>query len=98
MDILERLNVLFSNSGYVLNSSIDGCIQMKSYLAGNPELRLALNEDLVIGKVRFFSYRISDAFSLERIALLHFTNAALMFRFLYLLCCLNREIQQIMEQ
>jgi hypothetical protein len=23
---------------------------MKSYLAGNPELRLALNEELVIGK------------------------------------------------
>jgi AP-4 complex subunit mu-1 len=50
VDILERLNVLFSANGYVLNSTIDGCIQMKSYLAGNPELRLALNEDLVIGK------------------------------------------------
>lgn len=50
VDILERLNVLFSNNGYVLNSTIDGCIQMKSYLAGNPELRLALNEDLGIGK------------------------------------------------
>jgi len=50
VDILERLNVLFSNNGYVLNSTIDGCIQMKSYLAGNPELRLALNEDLVIGR------------------------------------------------
>ena len=50
VDILERLNVLFSNNGYVLNSTIDGCIQMKSYLAGNPQLRLALNEDLVIGK------------------------------------------------
>ena len=50
VDILERLNVLFTNNGYVLNSTIDGCIQMKSYLAGNPELRLALNEDLVIGK------------------------------------------------
>jgi len=50
VDILERLNVVFSNNGYVLNSTIDGCIQMKSYLAGNPELRLALNEDLVIGK------------------------------------------------
>jgi len=50
VDILERLNVLFSNNGYVLNSSIDGCIQMKSYLAGNPELRLALNEDLQIKK------------------------------------------------
>ena len=34
-----------------MNSSIDGCIQMKSFLAGNPELRLSLNEDLVIGKV-----------------------------------------------
>mmetsp|Transcript_67812 Transcript_67812/g.187344 ORF Transcript_67812/g.187344 Transcript_67812/m.187344 type:complete len:359 (-) Transcript_67812:187-1263(-) len=50
VDILERLNVLFSPSGLVLNSTIDGCIQMKSYLSGNPELRLALNEDLVIGK------------------------------------------------
>lgn len=50
VDILERLNILFSNNGYVLNSTIDGCIQMKSYLAGNPQLRLALNEDLVVGK------------------------------------------------
>jgi len=51
VDILERINVLFSPNGYVLNSSVDGCIQMKSYLAGNPELRLALNEDLVIGSL-----------------------------------------------
>jgi len=36
--------------GYILNSTIDGCIQMKSYLSGNPGLRLALNEDLVVGK------------------------------------------------
>jgi len=50
VDILERLSVLFSNNGYVLNSTIDGCIQMKSYLAGNPQLRLALNEDLAIGR------------------------------------------------
>jgi len=50
VDILERLNVLFSANGYVLNSTIDGCIQMKSYLAGSPQLRLALNQDLVIGK------------------------------------------------
>ena len=50
VDILERLNVVFSNNGHVLNSTIDGCIQMKSYLAGNPQLRLALNEDLIVGK------------------------------------------------
>jgi len=50
VDILERLNIVFSSNGYILNSTIDGCIQMKSYLAGNPELRLALNEDLVVGR------------------------------------------------
>lgn len=50
VDIVERLTVLFNASGYVLNSSIDGSILMKSFLSGNPELRLALNEDLVIGK------------------------------------------------
>jgi AP-4 complex subunit mu-1 len=50
VDILERLNIVFSNNGYILNSTIDGCIQMKSYLAGNPELRLALNEDLIVGR------------------------------------------------
>jgi len=62
VDILERLNVLFTNNGYVLNSTIDGCIQMKSYLAGNPELRLALNEDLVIGKDsgRYGSVSVDD--------------------------------------
>lgn len=56
VDILERLNILFSNNGYILNSTIDGCIQMKSYLAGNPELRLALNENLVVGKTNSETY------------------------------------------
>jgi AP-4 complex subunit mu-1 len=50
VDIIERLTVLFNSNGTIVNSSIDGSIQMKSYLSGNPELRLALNEDLVIGK------------------------------------------------
>lgn len=50
VDILERLTVLFNSNGYVLNTNIDGCIQMKSYLSGNPGLRLALNEDLIVGR------------------------------------------------
>lgn len=50
VDIYERLSVSFNANGYILNSAIDGTIQMKSYLAGNPELRLALNEELVVGK------------------------------------------------
>ena len=50
VDILERLTVTFNSTGYIIASEIDGCIQMKSYLSGNPQLRLALNEDLQIGK------------------------------------------------
>merc|ERR1712217_323139 len=48
VDILERITVLMSANGSVMNSAIDGSIQMKSYLAGNPELKLALNEDIQI--------------------------------------------------
>lgn len=48
VDILERITVLMSGNGAVANSAIDGSIQMKSYLMGNPELKLALNEDLNI--------------------------------------------------
>jgi len=48
VDILERITVLMSSNGFVVNSAIDGSIQMKSYLMGNPELKLALNEDIQI--------------------------------------------------
>eukprot|EP01083_Nonionella_stella_P265284 898803_1 len=48
VDIFERISVTFNSNGYALSSSIDGTIQMKSYLSGNPELKLALNEDLII--------------------------------------------------
>ncbi|KAI3706739.1 hypothetical protein L6452_24676 [Arctium lappa] len=50
VDIIEKISVTFSSSGYILTSEIDGTIQMKSYLSGNPEIRLALNEDLNIGR------------------------------------------------
>lgn len=40
--------MLFNASGYLINSSIDGFIQMKSYLHGNPNLKLTLNDDLAM--------------------------------------------------
>ena len=40
----------FNSTGYVINSSIEGCIQMKSYLQGSPEIKLALNENLALGR------------------------------------------------
>lgn len=39
---------MFNQNGQIINSSIDGVIQMKSYLRGNPGLRLVLNDDLSI--------------------------------------------------
>jgi AP-4 complex subunit mu-1 len=49
VDILERLSaVICVDDSRVLSSSIDGAIQLKSYLSGNPLLRICLNEDLII--------------------------------------------------
>jgi AP-4 complex subunit mu-1 len=48
VDVYEKISMIFNASGYVINSSIDGCIQMKSYLHGNPPLKLMLNDDVVM--------------------------------------------------
>ncbi|XP_019175241.1 PREDICTED: AP-4 complex subunit mu-like isoform X2 [Ipomoea nil] len=50
VDVIEKISITFSSSGYILTSEIDGTIQMKSYLTGNPEVRLALNDNLSIGR------------------------------------------------
>lgn len=50
IDLLERLTVLFASNGSVVRAEIDGCIQMKSFLQGAPELRVGLNENLQIGR------------------------------------------------
>lgn len=47
VDVLERLTVVLSADGSVVNASLDGSIQMKSYLDGKYILKLALNEDVV---------------------------------------------------
>lgn len=61
VDVIEKISVTFSASGYILTSEIDGTIQMKSYLTGNPEIRLALNEDLSIGRSGHSSYDYSSS-------------------------------------
>lgn len=61
VDIIEKISVTFSSSGYILTSEIDGTIQMKSYLTGNPEIRLALNEELSIGREGSSAYGYSSS-------------------------------------
>lgn len=48
--------LMWFGQGYILTSEIDGTIQMKSYLSGNPEIRLALNDDLSIGRSQGAAY------------------------------------------
>ncbi|KAL4275999.1 hypothetical protein AHAS_Ahas20G0163300 [Arachis hypogaea] len=55
VDVIGKISVTFNSSGYILTSEIDGTIQMKSYLTGNPEIRLALNDDLSIGRSDYAS-------------------------------------------
>lgn len=47
---VASVQILFNANGMVINAAIDGVIQMKSYLIGNPELRLVLNNDLTVGR------------------------------------------------
>lgn len=49
VDIIEKITVLFNASGSLINFGVDGCIKMKSYLKGNPELKLVLNDEISIG-------------------------------------------------
>ena len=44
IDILERLTVTISATGHVVCSDIDGCIKVRSFLTGNPEIRMSLND------------------------------------------------------
>jgi len=48
VDVIDRISATFNANGQVRTFSIDGSIQMKSYLSGSPELHLALNDELVI--------------------------------------------------
>lgn len=50
VDVVERITCTFNASGYIVSSQIDGAVQIKSYLSGNPPLKIKLNDDLAIGK------------------------------------------------
>jgi len=48
LDVIEKLNLLVSGNGTVLRSEIMGALKMKSFLSGMPELKLGLNDKLVM--------------------------------------------------
>lgn len=48
LDVVERLNLLVSSNGTVLHSEILGSLKMKSFLSGMPELKLGLNDKVLL--------------------------------------------------
>ncbi|GAB66470.1 adapter-related protein complex 4 mu 1 subunit, partial [Plasmodium cynomolgi strain B] len=48
IDIVEKINLIMNHKGEIIYSYVDGVIQIKSYLQGNPYIKIALNDDLYI--------------------------------------------------
>lgn len=48
LDVVERLNLLVSANGTVLKSEVLGALKMKSFLSGMPELKLGLNDRMLM--------------------------------------------------
>mmetsp|Transcript_12303 Transcript_12303/g.36092 ORF Transcript_12303/g.36092 Transcript_12303/m.36092 type:complete len:445 (-) Transcript_12303:237-1571(-) len=50
VDVVERIASTFNSAGFIVSSQVDGSVQIKSYISGNPPIKVKLNDDLVIGK------------------------------------------------
>jgi len=47
LDVIESVNILVGSNGSTLRSEICGCLRMKTYLSGMPELKLGLNDKVL---------------------------------------------------
>ena len=50
VDIVEKTTAIFGSSGHLKASSIVGSVQVKSYLHGNPMIRLGLSDNLILSQ------------------------------------------------
>ena len=57
VDVIERLKVVVGRDGRTLRASVAGCVQLKSFLFGSPEIRVGLNEDLVVASSAAAEFR-----------------------------------------
>lgn len=48
LDVVEQLNLLVAANGNVIHSEILGCLKMRSFLSGMPELKLGLNDKVLM--------------------------------------------------
>lgn len=77
LDVVEKLNLLVASNGTVLHSEILGALKMKSYLSGMPELKLGLNDKLLMearGRKRGKSVEMEDVRLHQCVRLSRFEN------------------------
>ena len=48
LDVIEKLDLLVASNGQTLRSEILGVIKMNSFLSGMPELKLGLNDKILL--------------------------------------------------
>ena len=48
LDVIEKLNIMVNANGTVLRSEIIGSLRMRSFLSGMPELKLGLNDKILM--------------------------------------------------
>ncbi|XP_049514198.1 AP-1 complex subunit mu-1-like [Dermacentor silvarum] len=65
LDVIESVNLLANAGGSVLRSEIVGCIKMRVYLSGMPELRLGLNDKVLFESTGQRERRRPSAISLH---------------------------------
>ncbi|KAG2248695.1 hypothetical protein Bca52824_088323 [Brassica carinata] len=63
VDIIEKISVTFSSSGYILTSEIDGTIQMKSYLS---DYRSSSGSGVILDDCNFHESVRLDSFDSDR--------------------------------
>jgi AP-2 complex subunit mu-1 len=50
IDVLENVNLLMSNTGTILSSSVSGKVMMRTQLSGMPECKFGLNDKLIMDR------------------------------------------------
>ncbi|KAL3868255.1 hypothetical protein ACJMK2_041086 [Sinanodonta woodiana] len=77
LDVVESVNLLVSANSNVLRSEIVGCIKMRVYLSGMPELRLGLNDKVLFestGRGKSKSVELEDVKFHQCVRLPRFEN------------------------
>ncbi|XP_071835106.1 AP-4 complex subunit mu-1-like isoform X1 [Apostichopus japonicus] len=56
LDVIEKLSAVITSNGSIITSEVNGSVQVRSFLSGDPELKIGLSDNIVIGKLSQVGY------------------------------------------